>query len=197
MKNNLAELTDIDIDVNVLRAEWSKQVVYQSGYNWQARNYVSFLFFTVYYQQLLLSIEDIIGEKPKNYIIQMHDPTLQCGVTISGSAQPAPRNNKWYLNIAHKDVDRLTCITLPVYYNRMEPVNFYDDLADIPVRGQPITATPNQIGQYSDHHPTLMNVDNYHNVRVLDVSEPRIFIQMSYDLTFDELLSKDINLRVI
>ena len=35
MKNNLAELTDIDIDLNVLRAEWSKQVVYQSGYNWQ------------------------------------------------------------------------------------------------------------------------------------------------------------------
>jgi hypothetical protein len=184
MKNNIAELTDIDIDLNVLRAEWSKQVVYQSGYNWQSRNYVSFLFFTVYYQQLLLSIEDIIGEKPKNYIIQMHDPTLL--------------SDKWYLNIAHKDVDRLTCITLPVYYNRMEPVNFYDNIEeDMPDKGDPIKVKPVQVGQYSEDHPTLVNVNNYHNVRVLDMSEPRIFIQMSYDITFNELLSKDINLRVI
>ena len=141
MKNNLAELTDIDIDLNVLRAEWSKQVVYQSGYNWQARNYVSFLFFTVYYQQLLLSIEDIIGEKPKNYIIQMHDPKL---VT-----------NKWYLTDTHRDADRNTCITLPVYYNRMEPINFYNDVNEVPGfrKDNSIKAKPNQIAQYSEMHP--------------------------------------------
>ena len=79
----------------------------------------------------------------------------------------------------------------------MEPVNFYDDLADIPDRGVPITATPNQRGQYSDNHPTLMNVNNYHNVRVIDESQPRIFIQMSYDIPFDEFTKKNINIHIL
>ena len=60
-----------------------------------------------------------------------------------------------------------------------------------------IKAKPNQIAQYSEMHPTLVNVNNYHNVRVLDVSEPRIFIQMSYDLTFDDFISKNINIRIL
>jgi hypothetical protein len=184
MKNNLAELTDIDIDLDSLQASWAEQVSFASDHTWERRNYVSYTFFTVYFQHLLLDIENILGEKPKDYIIQMHDPNIVV-------------NDKWYLNIAHKDEDRKSCINIPVYYNRMEPVNFYDDLADIPDRGQPITATPNQIGQYSDHHPTLMNVNNYHNVRVIDESQPRIFIQMSYDISFDEFIQKGINTRIL
>ena len=194
MKNNLAELTDIDIDVNVLRAEWAKQVTFASNKIWKHRDVVDLTFFTEYYQQLLLSIEDIIGEKPKDYVIQLHDPNLH--------------TNKWYLTDTHKDADRNTCINLPVYYNNMEPINFYDtDIGDSlsgPKRHKSRAAKiiqflvkPNQIGQYSEHHPTLVNVNNYHNVSVLNTSDPRIFIQMSYDITFDELLSKDINLRVI
>ena len=196
MKNNLAELTDIDIDVNVLQAEWAKQVVYQSGYDWQARNHVSFLFFTVYYQQLLLSIEDIIGEKPKNYIIQSCDPTI---ISDTYARRPGPQSilsDKWYLNITHKDADRKTCISIPIYYNRMEPINFYDSIGIPKNRGDHIKVKPVQVGQYSEDHPTLVNVNNYHNVRVLDEG-PRVFIQMGYDITFDELLSKDINLRVL
>ena len=183
MKNNLAELRSIDINLDVLQAEWTKQVTFASDHIWEPRNYVSYTFFTLYFQHLLLDIENILGEKPKDYIIQMHDPKLVI-------------NDKWYLNIAHKDADRKTCINIPIYYNHMEPVNFYDDLADIPDRGVPITATPNQRGQYSDNHPTLMNVNNYHNVRVIDESQPRIFIQMSYDLSFEDLVSKDMNICI-
>ena len=184
MKNNLAELRSIDINLDVLQAEWTKQVTFASDHIWEPRNYVSYTFFTLYFQHLLLDIENILGEKPKDYIIQMHDPKLVI-------------NDKWYLNIAHKDADRKTCINIPIYYNHMEPVNFYDDLADIPDRGVPITATPNQRGQYSDDHPTLMNVNNYHNVRVIDESQPRIFIQMSYDIPFDEFTKKNINIHIL
>ena len=184
MRNNLAELRDVSINVESLRTAWAEQVSFAGNYAWEKRNYVDLAFFTVYFQHLLLDIENIIGEKPNNYIIQMHDPSNVI-------------NDKWYLNIAHKDDDRKSCINIPVYYNRMEPVNFYDELADIPDRGEPITATPNQIGQYSDHHPTLMNVNNYHNVRVIDESQPRIFIQMSYDIHFDEIIQKEINTRIL
>ena len=184
MKNNIAEIKDVSINIEELRTAWSEQLIFTGNYSWKPRNYVDLEFFTLYFQQLLSHIADLIDEKPKNYIIQMHDPTLL--------------NDKWYLNIAHKDADRLTCITLPVYYNRMEPVNFYDNIEeDIPDRGDPIKVKPVQVGQYSEDHPTLVNVNNYHNVRVLDVSEPRIFIQMSYDLTFDDFISKNINIRIL
>ena len=183
MKNNLAELLDITIDNRVLQTEWYKQVSYSQGYKWEARNYVEFDFFTPYYQILLQSITDVIQEKPKDYLIQSHDTNLI--------------NDKWYLNIAHKDADRLTCITLPVFYNKMEPVNFYADDIEIPERGKPITAKPTQVGFYSENHPTIVNVNNFHNVRVLDISEPRILIQISYDISFDELVSKEINTNII
>jgi len=42
-----------------------------------------------------------------------------------------------------------------------------------------------------------MNVNNYHNVRVIDESQPRIFIQMSYDIHFDEIIQKEINTRIL
>jgi len=184
MQNNLAELRSVDIDIGVLRTEWEAQVVYQFDHAWEARNYVSFEFFTAYYKQLLLDIENKIGETPLNYIIQMHDPKL---IT-----------DKWYLNIAHKDADRLACITIPVYYNRMEPINFYDDVFEkMPEHGKPITTRPNQVGQYSECHPTLVNVNNYHNVRILDEVEPRIFIQMSYNIHFDDLIEKNKNMYVL
>ena len=186
MKNNLAELRSIDINLDVLQAEWVKLVTYQSEYKWGGtggRNFVEFSFFTLYFQQLLLDIENVLGEKPKNYIIQMHDPALVV-------------NDKWYLNIPHQDYDRKTCINIPVYYNRIEPVNFFsmDVIKEYEKKNSKIGTrryvgmSPEQVGQYSDQHPTLMNVNNYHNVRVIDESQPRIFIQMSYKTPYKKFL---------
>ena len=93
--NNLAELKDVSINIESLRTAWAEQVIFAENYSWEPRNYVSYTFFTLYFQHLLLDIENILGEKPKDYIIQMHDPKLVI-------------NDKWYLNIAHKDDDRKT-----------------------------------------------------------------------------------------
>ena len=49
MKNNIAELKDVSIDLDVLRAEWAKQVTFVSGHKWESRNYVDLNFFTAYY----------------------------------------------------------------------------------------------------------------------------------------------------
>jgi hypothetical protein len=183
MRNNLAEIADIDIDLDILYSEWCKQVVYAGDHEWQNRNYVELDFFTPYFQVLLESINDVIGEHPKNYVIQCHDRSLI--------------DAKWYLNIVHADDDRKTCVTLPVSFNRMEPINFYSPDTIIPERGKPIKEKPVQVGLYSTKHPTLVNVANYHNVRVLDDNESRILIQLSYDLTFEEIISKQINTRII
>ncbi len=76
MKNNLAELLDVSINIEDLRTAWDKQVILSKNYTWIGRNYVDLTFFTPYYQKLLLDIENVIGEKPKNYIIQLHDHSL-------------------------------------------------------------------------------------------------------------------------
>lgn len=183
MRNNLAELLDICIDPIGLQVQWRNQIEYSQGFKWQERNYVEIEFFTSYFQILLETVNDLINEEPKNYVLQCHDKSLI--------------DNKWYLNIAHKDDDRKTCITIPLIYSRMETINFYDDDADIPKRGKHITAKPSQIGWYSEKHPTLVNVNNYHNVRVLSTDEPRVLLQLSYDLTFEEIISKQINTNII
>jgi hypothetical protein len=103
----------------------------------------------------------------------------------------------------------MTCINLPVYYNGIEPVNFFDTEKIEEYQAQHgginylgktrdyLKIAPQQIGHYSSKHPTLMNVNNFHNVRVIDDSHTRIFVQMSYDITFDEIVAKDINTRIL
>lgn len=183
MKNNLAELLDVDIDPNLLYDEWLKQIEYSTGHAWKSRNYVGLNFFTTYFQALLQEINNIVGEKPKNYIIQCHATSLI--------------DSKWYLNIAHKDADRKTCITIPLAYSKLESINFYDDNSILSNERKNFNIKPSQIGRYSEKHPTLVNVNNYHNVRILDNKEPRVLLQLSYDLTFEEITCKQINTSII
>tara|TARA_R110002020_G_scaffold394339_1_gene604395 strand:+ start:16 stop:645 length:630 start_codon:yes stop_codon:yes gene_type:complete len=209
MKNNLAELLDVSINIESLRAAWAEQLVFAGDFEWGKRNYVSLDFFTAYYQHLLLDIENVLGEKPKDYIIQLHDGSIP-------KYTDELYQDKFYLKVIHKDEYRQSCVNIPVYYDKMEPVYFYDDETIYPMveQTQPgesritfarpnginepdIAPTPDQVGQYSENHPTLMNVQNWHNVRVLDLAPPRVFIQMSYDIHFDEFIQKGINTRIL
>jgi len=216
MKNNLAELKDVSINIESLRAAWAKQLIVamREDFKWGKRNYVSLDFFTEYFQNLLLDIENVIGEKSKNYIIQLHDGSIPL---FSDTLY----NDKFYLDLIHTDAYRTSCVNIPVYYDKMEPVYFYDDESvqkkivehnidkrqdglpriDLAQAGQgfktPLRITPNQVGQYSENHPTIMNVQNWHNVRVMDLASPRVFIQISYDIHFDEIVAKNINTRIL
>tara|TARA_Y100000389_G_scaffold163410_1_gene166663 strand:+ start:2590 stop:3228 length:639 start_codon:yes stop_codon:yes gene_type:complete len=212
MRNNLAELKDVSINIESLRAAWAEQLVFSGDFEWGKRNYVELDFFTAYFQHLLVDIENVIGRKPKDYIIQLHDRSIP-------SYTDTLYNDKFYLGIIHKDEYRTSCVNIPVYYDKMEPVHFYND-EDVMKRIEeyeiythdglprialmhtgglknPLGIIPNQIGQYSENHPTLMNVQNWHNVRVMELAPPRIFIQMSYDIHFDEIVAKDINTRIL
>ncbi len=212
--NNLAELLDVSINIESLRAAWAEQVVFAGeDYEWSKRNYVELDFFTIYFQHLLLDIQNVIGEEPTQYIIQLHDRSLP-------GYSDSLYNDKFYLNIIHKDEYRTSCVNIPVYYDKFEPVHFYNDedvieriithkshtgdpTASLSLRDPtngvktPLGIVPNQIGQYSENHPTIMNVQNWHNVRVMDLAPPRVFIQLSFDKHFDEIVAKDINTRIL
>ncbi len=175
--NNLAELLSVPIDRLEIESEWEKQVQFVPNHVWDSRNYVDESFFTDYFKTLLNKIVEEVGVKPKNYLIQAHDKRLV--------------DKKWYLNITHKDDDRLTCITIPILYTKMEPIRFYDDTLIPPARGMPNTQKPVQTSTYSDKYPTLVNVNHWHNVRLVDDVNPRILLQISYDEDFDSIVGLD------
>ena len=208
----------MSITIESLREAWAEQLVFSGDFEWGKRNYVSLDFFTEYFQNLLLEIENVIGEKSKDYIIQLHDESIP-------SYSDTLYKDKFYLGIIHKDEYRTSCVNIPVKYDKTEPVYFYNDESvqkrleeykvhthDVLTRKSlidprgginaitaktPLGITPNQVGQYSENHPTLMNVQNWHNVRVMDLAPPRVFIQISYDIHFDEIVAKDINTRIL
>lgn len=174
--NNLAALKTVEIDEVELLNEWHNQIAHSHSFEWKHRNYVPISFFTEYFQSLLNQIIDEIGLEPKNILLQLHDKRL-C-------------DDKWYLKITHRDDDRLTCLTVPLVYSKLEPIRFYDD-SYMPVRGQDNKAKPVQTACYSKIHPTLVNVNNLHNVRVVDDGDPRVLLQISYDTHFDKIISKN------
>jgi hypothetical protein len=148
-----------------------------------------------------MSINNEIGiPNPSRLIVQMHDVSLNV-------------RGKTYLQIPHRDESRLSCISIPITYDLMEPVLFYVPPKELlpylelqesrnrrgndhlhsrltsdtsGIKSPKYTAlTPDQIGKYSINHPTLMNVSNWHSVRTMSIDSPRIFIQMSFDIPFD------------
>jgi hypothetical protein len=203
MKNNLAELRSIDIDKSILTAEWEKLFAMHPDYKWIGRNFVDLDFFTPYFKKLILSIEQALGEVPTNLTIQVHEPSKN----VPGKA---------YLTIPHTDEDRLSAIFIPIAYNKMEPILFYDVKPHQLSKVKKAEATGrkkdeqgnyytkfdseaeqicrdladdiSQVGIYSEKHPTLVNVGEFHSVRFMDVRSPRIFIQMSYKTPYEKFL---------
>ena len=157
---------------------------------------------------MILSIEQALEEIPTNLTIQVHDPSKN----ISG---------KNYLTIPHRDEDRLSAIFIPIAYNNMEPILFYDvkpDQLSKVLKGEAagrnkdehdqyiawggytefkaeyeqicrdLANDISQVGVYSEKHPTLVNVGQFHSVRFMDAESPRIFIQMSYKTPYEKFL---------
>lgn len=173
---NVALLKSYQLDnKETLEFRWNEQVQFKFGFNYIARNYVDLEFFTDYFQKVITDIANIAGPY-KNIVIQCHDKLLH--------------DEKWHLNVIHTDAERLTCITIPILCNDFETVNFYDN-DEVGVRGLSPNRKPKQRVTYSTKHPNLVNVSNLHNVRILDDINPRILLQLSYDVTFDDMISRN------
>ena len=169
--NNLAELSSVLLDsTDTMQQHWQDQLKFSQDFRYDWRNYVALDFFTDYYKSLLLNITDKIGLPYKNFVVQYYNEQS---------------SDKWKLNIVHKDVDRQSCVTVSVT-DLHEPVCFYN--RDTAVRGSQKLPQPVQISRYSKLHPTLVNVSNFHNVRVLEDQSPRVLLQVSYDVSFEEII---------
>lgn len=179
--NNIAELVGYKLDKpEIIQNEWKKLICEKHDFKFQARTYVNLDFFTHYFQNLINDISGKVGQY-KNIVIQCHDKFLH--------------DEKWHLNVIHKDAERLCCITVPIIYNQAETVNFYK--TDGLDRGKSPNRKADQRLAYSLIHPNLVNVSNYHNVRVLEDISPRILLQLSYDVKFDEIINKNSSLWVV
>lgn len=174
--NNIAELKSIILDDRkTLQAEWASQMSIIGTTSLEWREYVGLESFTTYFKTVLTTIIDTVGLPYKNLVVQYYSNHS---------------SEKWNLNIAHKDVDRLSCITVCIS-DIYEPVCFYKD-EDMPaIRGQQNLPKPIQTSMYSKKHPMLVNVNNVHRVRVVDDTSPRILLQISYDIPFDEIINKN------
>lgn len=177
--NNLAELLAIEIDRSKLTHDWHEFI---QSYPKKVEAYrltVTFDMLPKYSQTLISNISETIDEIPKNLIFQIFDRQIF--------------DDKKMLGMIHKDVDRLSNITIPIEYNQMEPIMFYDEKPDVDTENSywPVGQKPTQIGRYSQKHPTLVNVNNLHNVRLIDDHSPRVLLQMSLQSSFDDIIEKN------
>lgn len=174
--NNFAILKTIRLDSSdILEKEWNHQLTQCGNFSFKERNYVDYDFFTPYFKKQIDNISEVVGPY-KNLVLQVHDKSLY--------------DNKWYLNVIHKDAERKTCITIPVKINKFEPINFYD-IINNDTRGANPNQKPSQRVIYSTEHPNLVNVNHFHNVRVIEDDSPRVLLQLSYDLEFEEIVSSN------
>jgi hypothetical protein len=182
MYSNLAELISVDIDTSILASEWqSYKDENRNSINWKFRVFLEYDVLPDFLKSLADKIYDIIKKHPKNFILQVYDKELF--------------DHKKFLDIVHKDVDRQTCITIPVLYNTIEPIVFYNDNPDIQPESyktlnKPWPDKPIQKACYSKNHPTLVNLQTLHNVRIFDDS-PRILFQLSYDIGYASMIDEN------
>lgn len=184
MNNNIAELLPISIDNSLLMSAYGSFIENNKNISWDWRTFVSKEQLPTYLNQIAESIIELINVAPKNYLFQIHDPSVYIF------------KEKKYLNMVHSDDDRKTCITIPILINGLEPVMFYKNIKNINFKdykksGKMWPEKPEKICKYSREHPNLVNVSKLHNVRVIDISNTRVLFQLSFDETFQDIIGKN------
>jgi hypothetical protein len=178
---NLAELLPVTINSRELTYQWENFLKDNiQNFVWDFRVFFQPKDLGDYFKTLIEAVTECIDEVPKYYMLQVFDKRLY--------------KHKEFLNVIHKDADRKSCITIPLAYNIMESVLFYHEIPGLKPEehrktNKPWPEKPCQVAKYSDNHPTLVNVQNLHNVRVLDETSPRVLLQISYDKAFDDMIT--------
>ncbi len=178
---HLAELQNVDITTYDLESIWND--IGRSNIVWDSwRKFIDQDDLHPQLIKLVRTIVDSIKIEPKNLLIQIFDLKLH--------------NQKDYLKVVHRDADRMSCITIPLKYNMHETIMFYDDIPGLEYEkvkhehgiwpGKPV-----QVSRYSSTHPTLVNVNKLHNVRVMDFTSPRVLFQLSFEQSFHDLIDEN------
>jgi hypothetical protein len=162
-ENFLAELITVNLDdPDTIQKEWEMFVEYCGDKGWHNRLYVDIEYFTPYFKDLLNEIAHQINLPYLDITLQIHDNRLH--------------NTPIELDVPHRDGYRRTNITVPVYLDDKEKVNWHGTPQDIIL----------QSSTYRLKHPSMVNVGDTHSVSLLPNTR-RILIQFSYRESFDEI----------
>lgn len=166
MNANLAELLTVDLDSQEVLQDEFKIFAKKVNQNWFNRQYYYMHSFTEYFKNLLDKILDEINLPYYDILLQLHHSDYYF--------------EKDHLTIIHTDQYRKSCITIPIYFNDTEPVQFYDLQSNII-----------QTSIYTKKHPSLVNVSTRHSIKITDMNNPRILLQISYKQRFEDIVARN------
>lgn len=170
----IAEILNFPIDeLSVREQAWLDLKDKNKEYNWVGRDYLAYDFFNDYFKIIIDKIHTIFGPS-KDLIIQ----NRQLGHPLVASTS----------HRIHKDAYRNSCVVIP-FSTITDPVCFYKDTGQDPNK---FYKPPFFMSYYSQSYAVLMDTQVYHNVMVLDKTKPRVFLQVNFDLKFNDLFDPEI-----
>lgn len=178
---NLASLLAINIDKTKTKESWDVIKKNNPDIRWETRTYIVEDTLDLYTKSIIQEIKEKTNLKYKNMLLQVSGKEIQ-------------NNEKQFLNIVHMDIDRKSCITIPLVYSLVEPIMFYNEIKKDKMgflTNLNWPEKPVQVSQYSQNHPTLVNVSQLHSVRLHDYISPRVLLQLSFDESFEDILNRN------
>lgn len=163
---NLAEILAVKLDPpEVIQHEYEKYIKNITiAHN---RLYPSLNELSIYFKKLLKKIIDVVDFPILDITWQIHDSRFLPQIIE--------------LDCVHIDYYRLTNITVPIYLDSNERVNFHKNASSDSII---------QSSTYSLEHPSMVNVGMYHSVSLIPNTR-RVLLQLSYLAATDEIYNKN------
>lgn len=164
--DNLAEILPVKLDEpTIIQAEYEDYIkTIKVDFN---RLYPKIDKLSSYFRNVLQEIIDIIDLPYLDITWQIHDTKFKI--------EPIE------LDVVHIDFYRNTNITIPIYVNPDEQINFHENSAP---------KSKFQSSTYTVKHPTMVNVNLYHSVSLIP-NMRRVLLQLSYLHTFEEIYHRN------
>lgn len=166
MNSNLAELLTVDLDSQESLQYEFKKFTEKTKLVWFNRHYLNMHNFTDYFRDLIDKILDEINLPYIDILLQLHHKDYYF--------------EKEHLSVIHDDKYRNSCVTLPIFFSTDEPLQFYDEnLKQV------------QSSIYSTKNPSLVNTSQRHSIKITNMENPRVLLQISYKHSFEDIIARN------
>lgn len=166
MSSNLAQLLTINLDSQEQLQQEFILFANKLNLQWFNRHYLSMHNFTGYYKNIIDKILDEINLPYYDILLQLHHKDYYY--------------EKNHLSTIHTDKYRNSCITIPIFFSIDEPVQFYDN-----------NFVQIQSSLYNTKNPSLMNTGQNHAIKITNMDNPRILLQISYKHRFEDIIARN------
>lgn len=166
MNRNLAQLTTINLDSQEQLQQEFQIFADKLKFQWFNRHYLSMHNFTCYFSNLIDKILDEINLPYYDILLQLHHKDYYF--------------EKEFLSTIHTDKYRNSCITIPIFFSIDEPVEFYND-----------NFIKIQSSLYNTKNPSLVNTGQRHAIKISNMENPRVLLQISYKHRFEDIIARN------